>query len=129
MEYAEAALKFCRERRLDVAKFDLERNDFEHSRSFDVAVSMEVAEHLPESVADRYLDLLTRLSPVIVFTAATPGQGGTDHVNEQPHSYWIEKYRDRGFEHLTETSLRWRDAWRASMAHRPLPACPSSSSG
>ena len=114
LEYAEAALKYCRDRQLDVAKFDLERNVFDNNRTFDVAVSMEVAEHLPESAANRYLDLLTRLSPVVVFTAATPGQGGTDHINEQPHSYWIDKYRQRGFEHMAELSNVWRESWEAS---------------
>jgi 2-polyprenyl-3-methyl-5-hydroxy-6-metoxy-1,4-benzoquinol methylase len=83
LEYSEAALKYCRSRRLSVAKFDLERDVFDDNRTFDVAVSMEVAEHLPEMVADRYLDLLTRLSQIIVFTAAPPGQGGNNHVNEQ----------------------------------------------
>lgn len=114
LEYADAALKYCHARRLDVAKFDLERNIFNDNRTFDVAVSMEVAEHLPEMAADRYVDLLTRLSPIIVFTAAPPGQGGTDHVNEQLPSYWINKFRQRGFEHTEEISERWRETWKAT---------------
>jgi len=114
LEYAEAALGYCRARRLNVAKFDLERNVFNDNRTFDVAVSMEVAEHLPETVADRYVDLLTRLSRVVVFTAAPPGQGGTDHVNEQPPSYWISKFQRRGFEHAEALSLRWRESWMAA---------------
>ena len=114
LEYAEAALRYCRARRLNVAKFDLERDVFNDNRAFDVAVSMEVAEHLPETVADRYVDLLTRLSRVVVFTAAPPGQGGDDHVNEQPPSYWIRKFQWRGFEHAEELSQRWRESWRAS---------------
>jgi SAM-dependent methyltransferase len=114
LEYAEAALGYCRARRLDVAKFDLERNVFDDNRTFDVAVSMEVAEHLPETAADRYVDLLTRLSPVVVFTAAPPGQGGDDHVNEQPPSYWISKFERRDFEHAAEMSQRWRERWRAA---------------
>jgi len=114
LEYSEAALKYCRSRRLSVAKFDLEREVFNDNRTFDVAVSMEVAEHLPERVADRYVDLLTRLSQVIVFTAAPPGQGGTDHVNEQPPSYWISKFQQRGFKHVEELSQRWRENWEAA---------------
>jgi SAM-dependent methyltransferase len=114
LEYAEAALRYCRARRLDVAKFDLETNAFSDNRTFDVAVSMEVAEHLPETVADRYVDLLTRLSRVVVFTAAPPGQGGADHVNEQPPSYWITKFRRRGFEHAEDLSQRWRESWKAA---------------
>lgn len=114
LEYAEAALRYCRQRQLDVAKFDLESSVYQEGRTFDVAVSMEVAEHLPERVADRYVDLLARLSPVVVFTAAPPGQGGEDHVNEQPPSYWITKFRRRGFEHDSELSERWRQTWKAA---------------
>lgn len=78
----------------------------------DVVVSLEVAEHLQESAADSYMDLLCRLGPRLVLTAATPGQGGTGHVNEQPNEYWIRKLRDRSF--LLDESLtrRLRDAWR-----------------
>jgi len=114
LEYAEAALKYCRARRLDVAKFDLERDVHTDARTFDVAISMEVAEHLPERAADRYVDMLTRLAPVVVLTAAPPGQGGTDHVNEQPPSYWMAKFRERGFGHAYEQSQCWRESWKAS---------------
>jgi SAM-dependent methyltransferase len=114
LEYADAALAHCRARRLDVEKFDLENDEYHADRGFDVAISMEVAEHLPRKAADRYVDLLTRLAPVIVFTAASPGQGGTDHVNEQPPSYWIAKFREHGFEHVLEQSQRWSDTWKAA---------------
>jgi hypothetical protein len=87
---------------------------FNVDRTFDLAVSMEVAEHLPEMVADRYVDLLTRLSQVIVLTAAPPGQGGTAHLNEQPPSYWISKFQQRGFTHAEELSRRWRESWKAA---------------
>ncbi len=113
LEYSEAALKCCRSRRLSVAKFDLETDLFNDNQTYDVTVSMEVAEHLPEMAADRYVDLLTRLSEVIIFTAAPPGQGGTDHVNEQPPSYWISKFQERGFKHAEELSQRWRESWEA----------------
>ena len=114
LEYSEAALRYCRARQLHVVKFDLESQDFEAPRAFDAAVSMEVAEHLPEAAADRYVDLLTRLSRTVVFTAAPPGQGGSDHVNEQPPSYWIAKFRQRGFEHAEEQSRAWREGWKAA---------------
>ena len=114
LEYSKAGLKYCHARRLEVAKFDLERDTFNYDRSFDVAVSMEVAEHLPEVTADRYVDLLTRLSPIVVFTAAPPGQIGTNHVNEQPPSYWINKFRQLGFEYAEELSKRWRETWKAA---------------
>jgi SAM-dependent methyltransferase len=114
LEYSEAALVYCRKRQLDVRKFDLENDMLKNDRKFDLALSVEVAEHLPESVADRYVDLLASLSKVIVFTAAPPGQGGSDHVNEQPPSYWIAKFHQRGYEHGHDLSRRWGDHWKAS---------------
>lgn len=114
LEYSEAGLAYCRRRRLDVAKFDLELDSFTPNRTFDTAVSMEVAEHLPETVADRYVDLLSSLAPWIVFTAAAPGQGGTDHVNEQPASYWIDKFQARGFCFVEDRSHEWREEWEKS---------------
>jgi hypothetical protein len=53
------------------------------------------------------------LSQVIIFTAAPPGQGGTNHVNEQPPSYWISKFQERGFKYAEELSQRWRESWEA----------------
>lgn len=114
LEYSEVALRYCRQRELNVWKCDLERDTLPDDRTFDVAISMEVAEHLPEKIADRYVDLLTRLSSVIVFTAAAPGQGeGHDHVNEQPPSYWISRFQASGFAYDEELSSRWRERWRA----------------
>lgn len=115
LEYASAALESCRARNLTVKKFDLEHDDFPVSHTFDAAVSLEVAEHLPAHVADRYVALLTRLSRIVVFSAARPGQGGTDHVNEQQPEYWIAKFAHHGFRHADEISQRWRDTWRADV--------------
>lgn len=112
LEYAEAGLEFCRKRNLDVQKFDLEHGVYQSDRTFDVAVSMEVAEHLPERFANRFVELLTRLSGVIVFTAAFPGQGGSDHVNEQPASYWIHKFSARGFTLDQTMSDAWCGKWK-----------------
>jgi len=114
LEYAESALQYCRDRGLDVRKFNLERESLAADRTFDVAISMEVAEHLPGPIADRYVALLTGLSDRIVFTAAPPGQGGKDHVNEQPPSYWITKFQARDYEQDELLSQRWKQAWEAA---------------
>lgn len=66
-------------------------------RTFDLAVSLEVAEHLPESSADGFVRSLTALAPVVLFSAAIPGQGGTGHINEQWPGYWAVKFEDRGY--------------------------------
>ncbi len=99
-------------RGLDVRKFDLEHDERESHDGYDVAVSMEVAEHLPEHCADRFVSLLASLAPIVVLTAAHPGQGGTDHVNEQPASYWITKFNGRGFYLDSVLSDRWKSEWK-----------------
>lgn len=112
LEYSDAALKYCSYRHLNVAKFDLESDAIGDESGFDVAVSMEVAEHLPEKIANRYVDLIAHMAPQIVFTAAPPGQGGTDHVNLQPPQYWKAKFQQRGFEYAEEVTQRWHDDWQ-----------------
>jgi SAM-dependent methyltransferase len=67
------------------------------SRSFDLAVSLEVAEHLPATAADSFVTYLTSLAPVVLFSAAIPGQGGVDHVNEQWPEYWASRFQRRGY--------------------------------
>jgi len=65
-------------------------------RRFDLVVSLEVAEHLPEAAADAYVDSLVRLGPVVLFSAAVPHQGGTNHVNEQWPEFWADKFLKHG---------------------------------
>ncbi len=114
LEYSDAALARLRSVGLRVFKSNFEQDDFSVAERFDLVVSMEVAEHLPEKVAGRFVDLLCRLADRIVFTAAPPGQGGTDHVNEQPAEYWVDMFRKRGFRHDAGLSESWRESWRCS---------------
>jgi SAM-dependent methyltransferase len=64
--------------------------------SKDLAVCLEVAEHLPARYADTLVRSLCWCRRVL-FSAAVPGQGGTGHVNEQPHEYWHAKFAALGF--------------------------------
>jgi len=64
---------------------------------FDLVMSSEVAEHIDPQFADQFVDGLARSAKKVLFGAATPGQGGTGHVNEQWQSYWKEKFEARGF--------------------------------
>jgi hypothetical protein len=58
---------------------------------------LEVAEHLSEAASDLLVENLARAADVVVFSAAIPGQGGTDHRNEQPPGYWVTKFQRHGF--------------------------------
>ena len=61
-------------------------------KKYDLATCLEVAEHLDEKRADSFIEDLTGLSDVILFSAAIPGQEGTKHINEQFLHYWIVKF-------------------------------------
>lgn len=67
-------------------------------KKFDLAVCLEVGEHLPEQNAEQLIDNLTAHADTVLFGAAIPGQGGMNHINEQWQSYWAKKLRARGFE-------------------------------
>lgn len=64
---------------------------------YDLAICLEVAEHLPKERATGFVRELTQLAPVVMFSAAIPGQGGTHHVNEQWQSYWQSLFAAEGF--------------------------------
>lgn len=70
---------------------DLEK-PFALDHTADLAMSLEVAEHLPEPSADGFVESLVRLAPIILFSAAIPMQGGSHHINEQWPEYWSEKF-------------------------------------
>ncbi len=119
MEYSDAGRAMCEKRKLNVRKFNiLSDSPPEDIKNRDVVVSFEVAEHLPESAADRFVDLLCGLSTVVVCSAATPGQGGADHLNEQPHEYWIEKFKNRGFDYDAKLTDAWRTLWASKNVAR-----------
>src|SRR5690606_7975348 len=66
-------------------------------RRFDLAISLEVAEHLPAERAAGFVVELVALAPVVLFSAAIPGQGGVNHINEQWPAYWASLFDRMGF--------------------------------
>ena len=65
---------------------------------FDLAVCLEVAEHLPPSAGTGLVKLLTQAAPVVLFAAAIPGQGGTGHINERWPEYWRRLFAEDGYQ-------------------------------
>jgi SAM-dependent methyltransferase len=70
---------------------------FDLRRRFDLAQSLEVAEHLPPSRAASCVSDLVAHAPVVLFSAAPPGQGGENHLNEQPAEYWRRLFQRHQF--------------------------------
>lgn len=69
-------------------------------KKFDLAISLEVAEHIDEKYSDVYLSNIVSSSDIILFSAAIPNQGGTNHINEQYPRYWINKFNLLGYDCL-----------------------------
>lgn len=79
-------------------------------QTFDLALCLEVAEHLPSRMAERLVAFLADLAPCVLFSAAMPGQGGTNHVNERWPGYWRRLFESRGYDRLDPIRPRvWRD--------------------
>lgn len=78
---------------------------------YDLALCLEVAEHLPEKTSRSLVTALTTAAPLILFSAAIPGQGGTSHMNEQWPSYWEARFAERQFRRLDPVRRHvWHDA-------------------
>jgi SAM-dependent methyltransferase len=105
--------------RLDHSMLEISRSQFlEHDlsapleldRRFELALCLEVGEHLVPERADHLVAELTALAPAVLFSAAVPGQGGTGHRNEQWPEYWAERFVNRGFRpHDFLRAKLWRD--------------------
>lgn len=76
---------------------DLSKDFVKVDHKVDLVESLEVAEHLPESRAVEFVHNLTEVSDVVLFSAAFPYQGGTNHINEQWPSYWANIFSAFGY--------------------------------
>lgn len=64
----------------------------------DLAICLETAEHLPPARGPSLVRELCMLSPVVLWSAAVPGQGGEGHINERPHAYWEGLFAANGYD-------------------------------
>lgn len=80
-------------------------------KNFDLAISLEVAEHLSPDRAEEFVATLTYLAPVVLFSAAIPAQGGVDHRNERWASYWVSLFQAQNFTAVDVIRPKiWEDA-------------------
>src|SRR5262245_54459582 len=88
-----------------VSQQDLSKT-FNLARRFDVALCLEVAEHLPEEAADSLITSIVAHSDMVLFSAACPGQPGQHHINCQWPIYWQDLFNQRGY--ACDDSVRWK---------------------
>jgi SAM-dependent methyltransferase len=85
---------------------------------FDMALNLEVAEHLSPGRAGSLVADLCQLAPLIVFSAAIPGQGGAHHVNEQWPAYWCRLFHEHGYQAFDALRPRFWDDAKVSWCYK-----------
>lgn len=93
-DYVERSMLFIPQERFFAR--DL-RMPIHFERRFQLAVCLEVGEHLPQTRSRGLVHDLVSLAPCVLFSAALPGQGGTDHINEQYLSKWASLFATHDF--------------------------------
>ena len=98
---------------------DIEGHDFSlmYGGAMDLVLCLEVAEHLSPNAADPLCATLAGAlaqDGILLFSAATPGQGGSGHVNEQPHDYWVSRLSARGLTLDRTLTSKLSVAWRVA---------------
>lgn len=82
---------------------EYQKVDFEESSAIsalkhaDLIQFLEVIEHLSEEAGQILLRAICAKTNLILFSAATPGQGGLNHINERPFDYWKKIFEEEGF--------------------------------
>jgi SAM-dependent methyltransferase len=90
----------------DVIHVDLAAPPYPDLERFDLALCLEVGEHVEQARAPDLVAWLVGLAPIVVFSAAIPGQGGEGHVNEQRPEWWRDLFHATGY--AITGALRWQ---------------------
>ncbi len=93
--------KYVDENQLNIPKELFRAEDIEKpfsvGRNADLAICLEVGEHLPENTSAQLVKALTDTAPVVLFSAAIPNQPGTKHINCQWPEFWAKLFKQHGF--------------------------------
>jgi hypothetical protein len=118
LERSRAGRAIASAQRVDAVPFDLASTQ-PAGHEAELAYCFEVAEHLTPALGDRLVTFLAGVAPVVVFTAAPPGQGGCGHINEQPQAYWEDRFRAAGMEPWAGATDDLRRAFAENRVHAP----------
>lgn len=67
------------------------------TKKYDLAICVEVAEHLNHDRGKSLVDDICKLSKIVIFGAALPRQLGDGHINCRNQEYWITLFKFNGF--------------------------------
>lgn len=86
---------------VDDVTIPIERVDLENTlppSGADLAICLEVAEHLSLARANSLVKELCAIAPCVLFSAAIPNQGGVGHINEEWQSAWAARFAENGYQ-------------------------------
>jgi SAM-dependent methyltransferase len=111
-EYSDKARKIASDSfGLEVKPFDL--NTFSIPKGmFDACICFEVAHYLPEAMGNKLVKICAQGAKLAIFSSAHPKQGGYGHINEQPRSYWIERFTRQGLRFEAEKTAQLEEHLR-----------------
>lgn len=114
-EYSDKARMIARDSfGIEVKPFDL--NTFSAPiGEFDVCICFELAHYLPAAMGDKLIKICAGSAPLVVFSSAHPKQGGYGHINEQPRSYWVERFTSQGLRFEEEKTARLEEHLRRNL--------------
>ena len=78
-------------------RINFETEEINIDSEFDLAMSLECFEHISAKNEDSVFNTLTKASDLILFSAAIPYQVGTNHINCHKLSYWVNKFKNKGY--------------------------------
>lgn len=119
LERSAAGRMLARAQHVAASPFDLRSAASAGREPADLAYCFEVAEHLTPELGDRLVTFLAGAAPIVVFTAAQPGQGGYGHINEQPPAYWEQRFRAAGMHASPDAAHALRRAFAANAVAGP----------
>jgi len=70
---------------------------FDLGQRFSLVQCLEVGEHIPAASSRTLVSNLVRHGDRVLFSAAVPGQGGENHVNEQTFEFWRRLFAEHGY--------------------------------
>ena len=76
---------------------DLNNPSYQFDAPFDLAISLEVAEHIETKNSQAFVGFVVGASSIVLWSAAIPFQGGTGHINEQFPDFWFQLFREKGY--------------------------------
>jgi len=96
MEGAWVKEEFLQIKKEDFCIANLE-NKIKLDFKYDLAISLEVAEHLSAKVSSQFVESLTSASDFVLFSAGIPFQEGTNHINLQWQEYWAKLFMKKNY--------------------------------